>query len=82
TKIIPPVWIDKNVIIENSEIGPFVSIETECEIKNSKIEGAIVYKGTKILNSIIKRGIIGDYSVIENLKSEEIFITNKSKIIS
>ncbi|MEO0270242.1 MAG: sugar phosphate nucleotidyltransferase [candidate division WOR-3 bacterium] len=82
TKIIPPVWIDKNVNIENSEIGPFVSIETECKIKNSKIENVLVYKGTKILNSIIKKGIIGDYSVIENLKSEEIFITNKSKIIS
>lgn len=81
-KIIKPVWIDKDSVIENSEIGPFVSIEKECEIRNSKIENSIIYKGTKIINSEIKRGIIGDYSFIENLKAQEIFITQRSRIIS
>jgi len=81
TKIIPPVWIDSGVKVENSEIGPFVSIEKESEIKNSKIKNGIIYKGVKIINCEIEKGIIGDYSEIKNLKVKEIFVTNKSKIV-
>lgn len=81
-KIIPPVWIDAKVIIENSQIGPFVSIEKECEIKDSKIQNTIIYQGARISKSEIKKGIIGDYSEINSLKIKEIFVTNKSKIIS
>ncbi|MEN3044907.1 MAG: sugar phosphate nucleotidyltransferase [Candidatus Hydrothermales bacterium] len=81
TQIIMPVWIDKNVIIENSFIGPYVSIEKNCEIKNSKIKNTIIYTGSKINDSEITVGIIGDYSEIKNLCLKEIFITKNSKVI-
>ncbi|MEN3045558.1 MAG: sugar phosphate nucleotidyltransferase [Candidatus Hydrothermales bacterium] len=80
TQITMPVWIDKNVTIENSFIGPFVSIERECEIKNSKIKNAIIYRGSKVINSEINTGIIGDCSEIKNLNLKEVFITKNSKV--
>ncbi len=81
TKIKFPLWIDDDTIIEDSEIGPFVSIERGCEIKKSKIQDAIIYKGSKIIESEIQKGIIGDESEIKSLKVKEIFVTNKSKVI-
>jgi len=56
--LIPPVYIDPSAYVEESIIGPHVSIG----------EGAIVK------NSILKEGIIGSYSLVENLVATHFII--------
>ena len=67
--IIKPVHIEDGAIVENSIIGPYVSIA----------------KGTKINNSIIKNSIIGkgseisDANIIESLVADNAFVKGASK---
>jgi len=56
--ILDPVYLDKGVVIENSIIGPFVSIAS----------------GTVIKGSIIKNTIIDSNSVLENIKLRDSLI--------
>lgn len=59
-----PLYIGKNVILENSIVGDNVTISDNCTIKNS----------------IIKRAIIGEHSVIENAVIEDALIGEHVKI--
>ena len=44
-KMIPPCYVGKNVKIENSSIGPNVSVGDGCVIKNSSICNAVLWDG-------------------------------------
>jgi glucose-1-phosphate thymidylyltransferase len=59
SSIIQPVFVGKNVKIENSVIGPFATIEDGCEIKNSIIKDSIVCKSAKVDNMLVESSIIG-----------------------
>ena len=65
-----PVYIGENVILQNSTIGPNVTINGNCEICDSKIENSIINKETKIQRSELKNSMVGEYSVIKNSKGE------------
>jgi glucose-1-phosphate thymidylyltransferase len=80
TRIIDPCYIGENVVIEESTIGPYVSLGDNTVIKNSVIENSIVQnacqiKGKKFKNSMIGNHVImdgdsgefsiGDYSVLQ-----------------
>lgn len=77
--IIPPVYIHDSAIIENSIIGPFVSISEEVEIKNSIIKDSIINQGSYIENSLLENSILGENSMVRekplrlNLGSFSIF---------
>ena len=60
SKIIEPVYIDDNVVIENSTIGPHVSIYKDTKILNSHIENSIIGKHTQVLNAEINNSMIGN----------------------
>lgn len=64
TKIIGPVIIGKNCFIENSVLGPNISIGDNVKILESKIENSIVLNdsliwldGKKIVDSLIGEGV-------------------------
>ena len=60
--ILGPCYIGPNAIINNSYIGPFTSIGTNCNINDADIEDSILMDGTKIdLNSsaTIRNSVIG-----------------------
>ncbi|MEW6773290.1 MAG: sugar phosphate nucleotidyltransferase [Bacteroidota bacterium] len=61
SKIIPPCYIGENVKIENSIIGPFVSIGNNTQIKDSQIEDSIVMQNSELKNIRIHKSIIGNY---------------------
>ncbi|MEM2175148.1 MAG: nucleotidyl transferase, partial [Candidatus Micrarchaeia archaeon] len=77
--IIPPVYIHDTAIIENSIIGPFVSISEEVEIRNSIIRDSIINQGSYIEHSLLENSILGDNSIVKekplrlNLGSFSIF---------
>lgn len=68
--IIQPCYIDENTIIENSVIGPFVSIHRECKILNSVIDNSIIQSYASITNANITNSMIGNKAKILVKKTE------------
>lgn len=78
--IIPPCFIGENVVIENSKIGPFVSLGNGTKVVNSNIDNSLIQEkciidhgnltGSMIGNNAqyfgVSRNIsLGDYSVLD-----------------
>jgi len=57
--IVPPVYISETAQIENSVIGPDVSIGDETLIKRSIIKNSIVGMGAQLTSVIIENSLIG-----------------------
>ena len=53
SKIIEPVFIGENCKVDNSIIGPYVSIMDNCDIYNSKIEDSIILENSNIIDKQI-----------------------------
>ncbi len=73
SKIMGPVHIGSNTIIEDSYIGPYTSIGTNCYIKNSEIEDTVIMEGSRIVmrNGIrIRESLLGPDVKIEPLENE------------
>ena len=64
SKINYPVFIGKDVTLENCILGPNATINDGCFIKNSIIENSIVDVNSHIENSIIKDSLIGKHSKV------------------
>lgn len=68
--IISPCFIDKDVIIENSIIGPFVSIGKGSRIDNSIIKNSIIQQNVQISYANLENSIVGkESSYIQKAKS-------------
>ncbi|TKJ40856.1 nucleotidyl transferase [candidate division LCP-89 bacterium B3_LCP] len=60
----PPVFIDDDVRISNSVIGPYVSIGRGAEIEGSIVEDSIIEEKAHISSALLKRSIIGKEAAI------------------
>jgi len=58
--IIPPCYIGKHVEINNSIIGPYVSVENNTIIRHSIISNSIIESQSSISNSNIQNSMIGN----------------------
>jgi len=65
TKIVEPVFIGKNVKIENSVIGPYATINDNSEIKNSIIKDSILEKNSVVINCNLTDSLIGEGSSVK-----------------
>ena len=61
SKIIEPCYIGENATIKDSVIGPYVSIDDNCNIESSRIENSIIQKATQIQSANIKDSMIGNF---------------------
>jgi glucose-1-phosphate thymidylyltransferase len=68
TKIIPPVYIGEGVEIENSIIGPKVSIEANTVIKNSTIKNTIIREHANLEKVETEGSTIGAHTSLKNVK--------------
>ncbi len=59
-----PVRIAEGVTLENVQLGPNVSIETGCVIRNSKLRDSIVGENVTIENADLHDSVIGDHAVV------------------
>ncbi len=69
--IIRPVYIEDNAVIENSVIGPYVSVGAGAVIRNSVIRNSIIGVKAGISHAAMKDSIVGDEAVIRG--SEKTF---------
>lgn len=61
TTIIHPCFIDENVVIKNSVIGPHVSVSQNTTILNSVIANTIIQKNTHLQSVITTDSMIGNH---------------------
>lgn len=62
--LIPPVHISANVTIENSVIGPFVSLAEGCEVRNAIVRDTIVDTRATIRDTMLSESIIGSDAAV------------------
>lgn len=65
--IIPPCFIGKEVILENSIVGPHVSLGKGSVVKNSIIKNSILQHNSTILDANIKNSMIGSHAKYQGL---------------
>jgi glucose-1-phosphate thymidylyltransferase len=78
-RIFDPVYIEDGCTIEDSTIGPNVTLERGCVVRSSEVKDTIVGAGTTISNSAIQNSFIGDGVVIEGFTGE-LTVTDNSEV--
>ena len=58
--IIQPVFIAPGVVVENSVVGPFVSIQEGSVIRNSVVKDSIIGAEVKVEGMLLEKSIISD----------------------
>ncbi len=80
SRVIPPVYIGKDVKIINSVIGPNVSIGDTSELSKCIIFESVIGDGAILKKIITSDSIIGDYSILEDLIKNGIILGDSSCI--
>jgi glucose-1-phosphate thymidylyltransferase len=77
--IIPPVFIDKQVIIEKSVVGPYVTIGSKTKIHNCIVTNTICGEDSILTNGVVTASLIGNRCRV-NGRSDSINIGASSEI--
>lgn len=78
-KIIDPCYIGENVILNNSVIGPFVSLGDNCVISDSKLKNSLIQTNTTIKNADLNKAMIGNNAYFDG-KFQSISIGDYSEL--
>ncbi len=62
--IVPPVFIHPEAVVENSVVGPHVSISKGCRISGSVIADSIIDSDTTVENMLFQGSILGQKVVV------------------
>ncbi len=62
TVIIPPCYIGDNVIIEQSVVGPHVSLGSGTVVRGSVLRNSIIQQESTVLNAVIQDAMIGSHA--------------------
>ena len=68
--IIEPVFIGENAVIENTVLGPHVSVGAGTKIVGSVVSNAIIQENTQIKNANITNTMLGNFVVLEETSKE------------
>ena len=68
--IIEPCFIDEGAIINNSVVGPYVSVGKNTIIKNSVISNSIIQTNSNIKEAVFSNSMIGNYVNINKEKDD------------
>jgi glucose-1-phosphate thymidylyltransferase len=69
-QVIDPVYIEDDVVLSASTVGPNVSIGAGSRIDHSELRDTIVGAGSAVSNSTLAGSMIGDSAVIEGLRGQ------------
>jgi glucose-1-phosphate thymidylyltransferase len=65
-----PVFIAEGVKIENSIIGPHVSIGSNSHLRNTIIQNSIIMNNATAKNIVLENSVLGNHSTIDNQSQE------------
>lgn len=77
--IVPPSYIAKDAVIENSIVGPNVSIGSGAYIRDSCIKNSIIGPGARIENLVLKDSLVGKEASMKG-KATRINMSEKSEL--
>ncbi len=63
--VISPCFIGDGVILENSVVGPYVSIGDDTRVTDSRIKNCIIQKQATILNAMLENSMLGNFTTFE-----------------
>ena len=66
--IVEPVYIEDGVTIEDSIVGPNVSLGTGSVIRGSHVTHAVIGQKTAIVDSTLTQSMLGDHAVVEGVR--------------
>jgi glucose-1-phosphate thymidylyltransferase len=58
--VVGPVAIDKSATIENSIVGPYVTIAAGAVVRNSIVRNSIVNENARVENMLVEASLVGD----------------------
>src|SRR4029079_4704309 len=70
TTIIDPVYIEEDVTLRKSKVGPNVSIGAGSVLEGVEVRDTIIGSKATIKNSVLKNSLIGDAAIVEGVKGE------------
>lgn len=59
--IIPPCFIGAGAVIENSVIGPHVSVGENTKITDSRVVNTIIQRDSRISNAVLQNSMLGNF---------------------
>ncbi len=59
--ILPPSYIADGVVIENSVVGPYVSVGEKTTIENSRIRNSIIQSNSRISSAVLDNSMLGNF---------------------
>jgi len=68
SRVVTPVSVADDAIIERSQIGPYVSVAAGARITDSVIKDSIIYQGAKVERSNLTGSIIGENAEVSGVK--------------
>jgi glucose-1-phosphate thymidylyltransferase len=68
--IVDPVYIEDNVTLTGSTVGPNVSIGAGTVLENSSVSNSIVGSNARIVRSKIRNSLVGDDTLLEGIDGE------------
>jgi glucose-1-phosphate thymidylyltransferase len=63
--VIAPCFIGEGAVIENSVIGPHVSVGENTHVKDSRITNSILQKEAKVSHAILENSMLGNFAIFE-----------------
>lgn len=63
--IIPPCFVGDGAVIENSVVGPYVSVGENTRISDSRIKNSIIQKDSTIRNAMLENSMLGNFVTFE-----------------
>jgi glucose-1-phosphate thymidylyltransferase len=68
--LIPPVYVGEQVRVEDSVIGPYVSVGNYTHLKNTCIKNSLIQTHSKIQNINLQNSMLGNYVQIQRKIAE------------
>jgi glucose-1-phosphate thymidylyltransferase len=75
--IVQPCYLSEGVVIENSVVGPYVSVGEQSKISHSVVQNSIIQSHAEVKNKLINNSMIGNRAKIEG-KFEDLSIGDYS----
>ncbi|MBT1687759.1 sugar nucleotidyltransferase [Dawidia soli] len=63
--IIPPCYVGAGAVIENSVIGPYVSVGENTRISDSRIQNSILQKEGRVSKALLENSMFGNFAIFE-----------------
>ena len=63
--IIPPCYVGDDAVIENSVIGPYVSVGEKTRIIDSRIKNSIIQTESVVSRAMLDNSMLGNFATFE-----------------